>query len=153
MNELIDILSQEENLLLQINNILKEHEQAVISKNISQLSSTISNLEEMLHIFENIDEKRKDIFQNLKTTMNLPQDLSFYNFAKTTGGLLLEKLFKVTEQLNNMAFEIERLKQLSDFQLRYMDVLIKLLNPQESPTYNEKASLRKDASHRFEVES
>lgn len=153
MDELIDILSQEEDLLLQINNILKQHEQAVISKNISQLSSTISNLEEMLHIFENIDEKRKDIFRNLKTTMNLPQNLSFYSFAKSTGGLLLEKLFKVTEQLNNMAFEIERLKQLSDFQLRYMDVLIKLLNPQESPTYNEKASLRKDASHRFEVES
>lgn len=153
MDELIYILSKEENLLLQVNDILKQHEQAIISKNMSQLSKTVSDLEDVLHAFENLEEERKKTFQKLKVDMNLPQELSLYDFARSSGGLILEKLFKVTEQLNNMAFEIDRLKQLSDFQLRYIDVLVKLLNPQESPTYNEKASLRKDVSHHFEVES
>lgn len=153
MDELIDLLSQEENLLVQINSLLKKQEQAIVSKDISQLSLTINELEEMLHAFESLDEKRKSCFQNLKTTMSLPENLSFYDFARTCGGLFLERLFKVIEQLNIMALEIEKLQQLSDFQLRYIDVLIKLLNPKESSTYDQKASLKKGIFHRFEMES
>lgn len=153
MDKLIEILSQEESFLLRINDILKRHEQAIISKDMAKLSLTISELEDALHAFENLEEERKRTFQSLKTSMNLPEQWSLYDFAKSMGGILLEKLFKVTECLNEMAFQIEKLRQLSDFQLRYIDVLIKLLNPQDSSTYDEKASLRKDKSHHFEVQS
>ncbi|MGB9820588.1 MAG: flagellar export chaperone FlgN [Pseudothermotoga sp.] len=153
MNDLISVLSKEETLLLQINDILKQQEQAVISKNLPQISAATAKLEEMLNAFENLEEERRDFFQRLKETLNLPQNMTFYEYAKSCDGVLLESLFKVTEQLNNTALRIERLKQLSDFQLHYIDVLVKLLNPQEPSTYNVKASLKKVTPHWFEIES
>ncbi len=153
MDELINILSEEETLLLQINDILRQHEEALLSKNLDGISTTVYELERLLTSFEKTEDRRRLCFLRMKSELGLSEDLSFYEFARSSEGNLVEKLFKVTEQLNQMALEVEKLKELSQFQLRYIDVMMKILNPQDSPTYDEKASIRRDSSHRFEVQS
>ncbi|MDK2885326.1 flagellar export chaperone FlgN [Pseudothermotoga sp.] len=153
MEELVRILSNEEVVLLEISKSLYQHEKSMLSKNLNEMSSTTVALEQLICSFEKLEDERKECFESLKRNLNYPQEISFYKFAKQTGGTILEMVFKIVKLFNEISVQMDRLKTLSKFQLDYIDMLISTFSNPVQSTYNGDASLRKSSSHRFEAQS
>ncbi|MCS7174469.1 flagellar export chaperone FlgN [Pseudothermotoga sp.] len=151
MDELFSILDEEESFLLQIDQQLQRCELSLSSKNTSHLEETLFQLENLLTEFSQLDEKRRDVFEEVKRKFGLSDTINFFDFCKQHP-LLMERLFKIVDLLKNLSHKVERLRSLSEFHQAYFDFIVKLLNPPSFSIYNAKARLETNPRRGFKAE-
>lgn len=152
MEELLSILEKEESFLLQIDQQLQRCESALSSKNVPHLEKTLLKLEDLLAEFSQLDEDRKNVFEEVKRTSGLSGSVNFFDFCKQHP-LLMEKLFRIVDLLKDLSHRVERLRSLNEFHRAYFDFLTKLLNPPSLSTYDAKARLERNPRSGFKAES
>lgn len=152
MEELLSILEKEESLLLQIDQQLQRCESALSGKNVPHLEETLLKLEDLLAEFSQLDEDRKNFFEEVKRNSGLSESINFFDFCKQHP-LLMEKLFKIVDLLKDLSHRVERLRSLNEFHRAYFDFLMKLLNPLSFSTYDAKARLERNPRSGFKAES
>ncbi len=147
MDTIVEFLRNEERLLNQIKSILSEYEKAAFSKDLSLMSVLLADLEKAISEFEAVENQRKSVFERIKSDLNLPVELTFYNYASSNDELMKD-LFAIVKLMNEISLLTDRLKNILDFNLSYINTLIATLNPPEKPTYDKRANVYKSATKR-----
>ncbi len=145
MEALIQFLKNEEKLLNQIKTLLSNYEQAAFSKNLDLMNMLLAELEKVINEFEAVEEQRKSVFEKVKASMNLPVELTFYNYASSNEELMKD-LFAVVKLMNEISLLIDRLKSILDFNLNYIETLVFVLNPPEGSAYDKRANVYKSTT-------
>ncbi|BBE30446.1 hypothetical protein OSSY52_05870 [Tepiditoga spiralis] len=130
LNKLKDIIREEIEILTDFFSILEELQNKIINKSeVSEINSTLLNIEKKSSNFWKIDEERNEILNKIctenKIKNNIKEVIEFFSKENKEIAILLAKL---VETMNEFTIKLDMLRQIIGFQTNFDNLIIKLIN-------------------------
>lgn len=141
--KVIEVLNEKTALMRKLRELLSEELKAVVANDFDSLSAVVSKLEELSLELERTNEELEGVLRLHGEGVKLLDLLSIYG---SDSGVIatLNSFFK---ELNDLVFDVERLRGAIEFHLRYIDFLSSLSS--RETFYRRDGSLRSEGESRF----
>jgi len=123
---------KEKRLFEQLINIIKEQKVAMIERDLEKMNSLSEEMEEVLFEVDKVDGERHRLFTIYKRRLGLDEDASFEEFLNKIDGegraIFIETMENFLFVLNELAAELQGMKEMMRFEKSYFDFVVSLLS-------------------------
>ena len=144
MRELTELLEAERNLFEKMIEGIQEQKIAMIERNIDAMNESLLKVERIMVEIEALDEKRHEMFKELKRKYGLDEEASLNELLSRMDGKEREEfvssISRFLKTLNDLAVELDGMRDMMEFERSYFDFLTSLLGGGVRGTYDRKGS-------------
>ncbi len=132
LKELTDVMVEEKKLFEQLIDIVKEQKVAMIERDLEKMTNLSDRMEEVLFEIDKVDNERHRLFNIYKRKLGLDESTSFDELLNRIDGEERESFIDSTGDflfvLNELAAELQGMKEMMEFEKSYFDFVISLLS-------------------------
>jgi hypothetical protein len=147
MKELTELLEIERNLFESLKREIENQKTAMLEKNISAMNESLLSVERLVLRIEEVDRKRHDLFLNLKKKYGLDEKTHLTELLSRMDEEERESFVngvsRFLSTLNDLATELEGLKEMMEFENRYYEFLMTLVGGEISGVYGKNGAYGK----------
>ena len=147
MREIVEILEIERKLFEEMKRSIEAQKIAMIDRDLDAMNEALLRTERIAVEIDEIDRKRHELFKSLKRSLNLSEDSSLEELlAKLEGSdreEFVDAISKFLSAVNDLAAELEGLKEMMEFENAYFEFLMGVLSGETRGVYDRKGSYGK----------
>ena len=147
MRELTELLEAERNLFEKMREGIQEQKIAMIERDLDAMNEALLKVERIMVEIEALDERRHEMFRELKRKYGLDESASLNEFLSKMNGEEREEFVngvsRFLRTLNDLAVELDGMKDMMEFEKSYFDFLMSLMGGGVRGTYDRKGSYGK----------
>ena len=147
MRELTELLEAERNLFEKMREGIQEQKIAMIERDLDAMNEALLKVERIMVEIEALDERRHEMFRELKRKYGLDEDASLNELLSKMDGEEREEFVngvsRFLRTLNDLAVELDGMKDMMEFEKSYFDFLMSLMGGGVRGTYDRKGSYGK----------
>ena len=140
MRELAETLDRERELFERLKNSVLKQKMAVIDRDMDSLNERLVEIERLSMEIDALDEKRREIFDDLKVSLGLSPNASLTDLINRLSGpdreILLNSLSKFLHAVNDLAAEVQGMKDMLEFEQTYFEFMKNLIAGGGGGTYS-----------------
>ena len=146
MKELTDLIERERMLFERLKDSVVQQKLAVIDRDLETMNEALLKTERLAFEIENIDRKRQEMFDDLKRSLDLPQNAHLADVVNRLEGeerdILLDSLSRFLKTVNDLIAELQGMKDMLDFERSYFDFLKSLFVGNDRGVYSRRGDYR-----------
>jgi hypothetical protein len=139
MKELTELLETERNLFESLRKEIENQKNAMLVKDIDAMNESLLNVERLSLKIEEVDRKRHEIFLKLKRKYGLREDAYLTDLLSKIDENEREEFVngvsRFLSTLNDLAAELDGLKEMMEFENKYYEFLMNLLGGEIGGVY------------------
>ena len=147
MRELTELLEAERNLFEKMREGIQEQKIAMIERDLDAMNEALLKVERIMVEIEALDERRHEMFRELKRKYGLDESASLNELLSKMNGEEREEFVngvsRFLKTLNDLAVELDGMKDMMEFEKSYFDFLMSLMGGGVRGTYDRKGSYGK----------
>ena len=147
MRELTELLEAERNLFEKMREGIQEQKIAMIERDLDAMNEALLKVERIMVEIEALDERRHEMFRELKRKYGLDESASLNELLSKMEGEEREEFVngvsRFLRTLNDLAVELDGMKDMMEFEKSYFDFLMSLMGGGVRGTYDRKGSYGK----------
>ena len=147
MRELTELLEAERNLFEKMREGIQEQKIAMIERDLDAMNEALLKVERIMVEIEALDERRHEMFRELKRKYGLDESASLNELLSKMDGEEREEFVngvsRFLRTLNDLAVELDGMKDMMEFEKSYFDFLMSLMGGGVRGTYDRKGSYGK----------
>ncbi len=136
MKDLAGLMEKEKELFEELKRAVVDQKKAMIDRDIDGMNEALSRIERISLEIERMDSLRNTLLSDLKEKLGLSRKASITDLLnrldENSREVLLDSLSKFLKVVNDLALELQGMKEMLDFENAYFEFLKSLIVPVES---------------------
>ena len=147
MRELVDLIERECDLFEKLKESVIDQKVSMVERDIRGMMESLSRIERIALEIDEMDRMRNEKILELKSNLGLPRDSSIADVVNALEGEERERLLNVVSRflrkVNELAVELEGMRDMLEFENAYFELLASLTrNGERKGTYSRSGDYR-----------